>query len=155
MLYLLYFAPGVILGIALTRLFPHIFFRFLFQLPGTILHELTHFVTAWLSNAKPTGFSIFPHKLADGSWQLGSVTCTNIRWYNGAIVGLAPLSIFAIFYFFIPPSIGTNFQSFIWWALIAFFAQSAFPSKPDLKIAARSTIPILLILGGSYLFLHF
>lgn len=155
MLYLLYFTPGVIFGIVLTRLFPHIFFRYLFQLPGTILHELTHFIAAFFSNAKPVGFSIIPHKLPDGGWQLGSVTCTNIRWYNGAIVGLAPLSIFSIFYIFQPVTIGANMPSFAWWTLIALFAQSAFPSKPDLKIAARSTIPILLILGGSYLFLHF
>lgn len=63
--------------------------RFLFilaMLPGTFLHELLHFLVGAIMNARPSSFSIIPNRV-----KLGSVTFTNIRWYNAVPAALAPL----------------------------------------------------------------
>ena len=58
----------------------------LVMLPGTFLHELLHFVVGALMNARPSSFSIIPNRT-----KLGSVTFTNITWYNAIPAALAPL----------------------------------------------------------------
>jgi hypothetical protein len=62
-------------------------------LPGTIAHELLHFLAGWVSGAKPTSLSIIPRIKTDGGWVLGSVVFTNLRWWNSPLVGLAPLAL--------------------------------------------------------------
>src|ERR1700693_3155144 len=55
----------------------------LLSLPGTIAHELAHYVVGSLLLAKPMGFSIWP--TAQGhTWKLGSVSFANIGLLNGA-----------------------------------------------------------------------
>src|SRR6266568_7257714 len=67
----------------------------LLSLPGTIAHELTHFVVGLLLLAKPRGFSIWP--TAEGStWRLGAVSFGNIGLLNGGFVALAPLLLLPI-----------------------------------------------------------
>ena len=43
------------------------------SLPGTIAHELTHFIVGALLLAKPHGFSVWP-KAVGRSWRLGAVS---------------------------------------------------------------------------------
>ena len=62
-------------------------------LPGTIAHELLHFLAGWVTGAKPISLSIIPRPKADGGWVLGSVVFTNLRWWNSPLVGLAPLAL--------------------------------------------------------------
>jgi hypothetical protein len=47
------------------------------SLPGTIAHELAHFVVGMLLLAKPRGGSIWPKAHGD-TWRLGSVSFGNI-----------------------------------------------------------------------------
>jgi hypothetical protein len=56
------------------------------MLPGTCLHELCHLFLGVLTNAKPNSFSIIPNRM-----KLGSVSFTNITWYNAIPTALAPL----------------------------------------------------------------
>jgi hypothetical protein len=56
------------------------------MLPGTFLHELSHLIFGILTNAKPNSFSIIPNRM-----KLGSVSFTNITWYNAIPTALAPL----------------------------------------------------------------
>ena len=67
----------------------------LLSLPGTIAHELTHFVVGLLLLAKPRGFSIWPTPQGH-TWRLGSVSFGNIGLLNGAFVALAPLLLLPI-----------------------------------------------------------
>ncbi len=62
-------------------------------LPGTIAHELLHFLAGWVTGAKPTSLSIIPRLKTGGGWVLGSVVFTNLRWWNSPLVGLAPLAL--------------------------------------------------------------
>lgn len=60
-------------------------------LPGTLAHELAHFVAALLLKGRPRTISLVPRKQKDGSLTLGAVTFEP-RWWNGAFIALAPLA---------------------------------------------------------------
>src|SRR6476660_1899974 len=72
-----------------VRRMPRVFS--LLSLPGTLAHELLHFLLGTLTLARPVKFSLLPKFHRDGSATLGSVTFTNIRWYNALWVGMAPM----------------------------------------------------------------
>lgn len=149
-------APGVLLAIASRALFPHIFFQILFRLPGTLAHELCHFVCALLSNAQPANLTIIPHKATDGNWTLGSVSCNNIRWYNGFLVGLAPLLLFGVLYISMPKKLELSASLAAYWLLTAALLPSAFPSRTDLKVTAISLVPVFIVALLALLFFwHF
>jgi hypothetical protein len=75
-----------------------IFFKILLLLPGTILHELLHFIVGLIFNGKPVGFSLLPKKTPHG-YILGSVSFRNITFYNATPIALAPvLGVIPIFY---------------------------------------------------------
>ena len=61
--------------------------------PGTIAHELLHFMAGWLTCAKPVSLSLLPRRKLAGGWVLGSVTFARLRWWNSVPVGLAPLAL--------------------------------------------------------------
>ena len=63
----------------------------LISLPGTVGHELLHFLVGTLTLAKPVKVSLIPKFHRDGSATLGFVMFSNIRWYNALWVGFAPL----------------------------------------------------------------
>jgi len=63
----------------------------LISLPGTLAHELLHFLLGTLTLARPVKVSLLPKFHRDGSATLGSVTFTHIRWYNALWVGMAPM----------------------------------------------------------------
>jgi len=65
---------------------------FIFSAAGTLCHELAHFSVGLLLNAEPIGFSILPRR-SGRTWELGSVTFANLRWYNAAPAALAPFLI--------------------------------------------------------------
>lgn len=61
--------------------------------PGTLAHELLHFLAGWLTGAKPVSLSVIPRRKPEGGWILGSVAFTRLRWWNSVPVGLAPLAL--------------------------------------------------------------
>jgi hypothetical protein len=61
---------------------------------GVVLHEATHAICGFIFTARPVKVSLIPTKNLDGGWTLGSVTCTNLRWYNAFPVAMAPLLLF-------------------------------------------------------------
>jgi hypothetical protein len=61
--------------------------------PGTVAHELLHFLAGWITGAKPVSLSVIPHRTHEGGWVLGSVAFANLRWWNSALVGLAPMAL--------------------------------------------------------------
>ena len=61
--------------------------------PGTVAHELLHFVAGLLMGAKPVSMSVIPRRKPEGGWVLGSVMFARLRWWNSVPVGLAPLAL--------------------------------------------------------------
>jgi hypothetical protein len=117
----------------------------LLSLPGTIAHELTHFVVGLLLHAKPHGFSIWPRPRGNG-WTLGSVSFRNIGLLNGAFVALAPLLLLPIAWLgliqvLVPLWIEAQWG---WWLLAGYLAATALfaalPSFQDIKLGGRSLL---------------
>ncbi|WP_243656603.1 hypothetical protein [Paucimonas lemoignei] len=115
---------------------------FLFYLSGTLLHELAHFLAGALTNARPAAFSVWPRRDGSNRWILGSVSFKNIRWYNAAFVGLAPITALAV-----PPflaiarlryGVAYSWLDILIAVLIAPIYLSALPSREDMLIALRS-----------------
>jgi hypothetical protein len=120
-------------------------------LPGTFAHEACHWLVGRLLNGQPVRFTLMP-KRSGRAFVLGSVSFSNIRWYNAFFVGLAPLLLVptAVLLFrwrlapapaFRWPEAGLSF-------LVATLLFGAMPSGPDLRMAARSPVGWLLLAGG-------
>jgi hypothetical protein len=119
------------------------------SLPGTIAHELTHFIVGFVLNAKPHGFSIWPRPRGN-SWTLGSVSFRNIGLFNGAFVALAPLLLLPIAWLCLTHVLAPlwNEGQWGWWLLAGYLAATALfaalPSFQDIKIGG----PSLLLYGA-------
>lgn len=116
-------------------------------LPATILHELTHFIISLLTGGKPKGFSIIPKKNTDGSYTMGSVTSYNVTWWNGFLIGLAPLLLIPISYFYLKYYI-IEIKDFKLLAInlfiIASMLEGSIPSSVDLKLSFQKSYIVLL-----------
>ena len=60
-------------------------------LPGVILHETSHYVTARLLRVRTGRFSLLPRPLSNGRLQLGFVETAETDWVRDALIGVAPL----------------------------------------------------------------
>ncbi len=147
---LLYLAPSIGLAIVIRILAGSHPIFFLFTVAGTICHELAHFLVGFLTGAKPTSLSVIPRRTGR-SWELGSVTLSRVRWYNAAPAALAPFLILLI-----PVAVAwwrtRSAWHFEWLDVAIAFALapqflSAWPSRVDWRIAARSW-PYLFIIAG-------
>jgi len=146
---LLYLVPSLALAFLIwmvTSLHP---LFFVFSAVGTLCHELAHFSVGLLLGADPTGFSIIPRRQGR-TWELGSVTFANLRWYNAAPAALAPLLVLLV-----PLAVA-------WWrtrgtwsfgpadlALTLLLAPqflSFWPSPVDWRLAARSWPWLVIIM---------
>ncbi len=118
--------------------------------PGTLSHELAHWTAGTLCGARPTGLRLWPQR-SGNDLVLGKVGFANLRWYNGAFVGLAPLSLLAAAAVLVEwrarfaPGFGTTGAA--WAYLIACLVYSSIPSKQDLRIMAIS-LPLLIGMIG-------
>ncbi len=61
--------------------------------PGTVAHELLHYVAGLLAGAQPVALNLLPRRKLEGGWILGSVAFARLRWWNAVPVGLAPLAL--------------------------------------------------------------
>ncbi|WP_075796046.1 hypothetical protein [Massilia putida] len=126
---------------------------FLFSAAGTFCHELAHFAVGLLLGAEPIGFTIIPRRNGR-TWELGSVSFANLRWYNAAPAALAPFLVLLV-----PLTVA-------WWRtrtawqfgpadlamtlLLAPQFLAFWPSPVDWKLALRSW-PYLLIIAAAAL----
>jgi hypothetical protein len=123
----------------------------LLALPGTVCHELCHWVVGKLLNGRPVHFTVIPRREGRG-FILGSVVLANLRWYNAFFIGLAPLLMLPVAYGLFLWRLGA--KPTIGWpeaAMVFFLANLVFgaiPSWQDLRITARSPIGWLLLAGG-------
>jgi hypothetical protein len=146
---LLYLLPGIGGAVLIKFYVRNAVLSALINLPGTLVHEICHLVAALLFNGKPSRFSIIPKKEADGSLTLGHVTINNLRWYNGVLIGMAPLVISLTMLLLAPNhwSIGRlGLRDYLFWMVAALLLPSSIPSKVDFKVAATSLVPVALLL---------
>lgn len=130
-------------------------------LPGTILHELSHFFMAMIVGARTGKVEVLPEFLSaeDDSVALGSVQTQKLNILQGVLVGLAPLLTGLITLFLLSQQIYAsynlgNYSSLALFAFLFFVvANSFFPSKSDLTHAIPAAITlivlaVLLLLSG-------
>jgi hypothetical protein len=123
------------------------FIGIVFNLMGTFLHELAHFVVALILNGRPVGFSLLPKRYGTG-WILGSVEVSNARWYNALPIAMAPLSLFLGAYFldvwynsmFI---VKTLWRDLTYLMVLVILVENAIPSIQDFKVAFSNIFGVL------------
>lgn len=148
----LIFILGSVYLIVTLRSIAHknIFTASLYNIVGTLFHELSHYIVAIIFNAKPVSFSIIPRRRGD-DWILGSVTCRNLDWYNSFPVSLAPLMLVPASYLLYSGSLSLtgveNIDFFIRTFISVILLYSAIPSAQDLKVAISEPVGVL-IYGG-------
>ena len=109
--------------------------------PGTVFHELSHWTAGVLFGGRPKGLRLWPRR-SGTQVILGSVECTNLRWYNGVFIGLAPLALLPVALALMTWSIDVAPEpraSEAGWAyLVACMTYASIPSRQDLRIVAIS-----------------
>ena len=142
-----YQVPSILLGMILHRTIASAYIRAFLFLPGTIVHEGTHWIAAFLLNGQPASFSIWPRRLENGNWLLGTVSIKNLTWYNGIFIGLAPLVSFVFLLLLAPQYSHWSFsQRDIWyWVCSSPILLFCLPSWPDLKVVAKSLLPVIFL----------
>lgn len=145
--------PGFIASAVLVIIF-YVFLRSvrdslwrvaLLSLPGTLAHELAHFLVGLILRARPHGFSIWPRPDGRG-WRLGSVSFGNIGLLNGAWVALAPLLLLPIAWLCLVDILLPLWADALWgWWLLAGYLTAtlvfaALPSFQDIALGGRSLL---------------
>ncbi len=109
-------------------------------LPGTVGHELLHFLVGTLTLARPVRVSLFPKFHRDGSATLGFVMFSNIRWYNALWVGFAPLlalpAALWLVYCRSAQIAPLSWRELAWSYVAASLTVSCLPSKADVAIVS-------------------
>lgn len=120
----------------------------IFNLPGTIAHELAHIAVGFVTNAHPASISLMPKKKKDGLY-LGTASFRNLRYYNALLVTIAPLLLaplawwvfrhFVVPLRFTPVCIGSLY-------LCGNLVLACVPSTTDWKTGWRYSWPTLLLI---------
>jgi hypothetical protein len=140
---------GLMVLLRLGRQFGAVFLLITF--PITLAHELTHLVLGFLTGGQPSGLRIFPRRSARG-YILGSVTCNNVRWYNGLFIGFAPLLLlplaFAVLVWRVRLQPQPTLTEAAWALAIAGLAFASLPSWQDIRVALTSSWLLVAVLAG-------
>lgn len=134
--------------------YSNIYTSALVNIPGTLLHETSHFLVGLFLNAHPTRFDLFPKK--EGNvYVMGSVGFRNITFYNALPSALAPLLLLIIGYlfnvwFFV--NVEVTYLNYILYVLLqTIIIENAVPSSTDFKVAFSHPLG-LLIYGALFVF---
>lgn len=124
----------------------------LITFPGTLAHELSHWILAKLFLARPRLPLLLPKRNGD-QWTMGSVEFVPKIW-NVIPVGLAPLLLLPIGFWFIlnvmHPATGVLYVAWGWVSGNMLFA--SIPSSQDWKIAMPALAVVVLLVAGYYFF---
>lgn len=116
-----------------------------FALPGTLAHELAHYLVALVLAARPRLPDLRPQRTATG-WRLGSVAFA-APWWRAGPIALAPLALAPLALEWtrrlVAPASGGAFLLQAW--IAATLLAAALPSRADLRIAA----PTLALLAAA------
>ncbi|HIJ80409.1 MAG TPA: hypothetical protein HPP76_01715 [Desulfuromonadales bacterium] len=122
------------------------FMLVLSNLPVTIMHEMAHFTVALLLGAKPTGFSIWPHREGN-RWQLGSVSA-RVNFISAAPMALAPLLwlVAGLFLLLQKDTIAQDSLKILAGVYLGVYLciAASIPSRQDIKVALSHPMSLLL-----------
>jgi len=134
--------------------YSNIYLSALVNIPGTFLHEMSHFLVGLFLNAYPTRFDLFPKK-RDGFYVMGSVGFRNIQFYNAVPASLAPLLLLIVGYYFnnwFFSNVKINYLNYISYVLLqTIIIENAVPSSTDFKVAFSYPLSVLLY-GALFVF---
>lgn len=68
-----------------------LWFFWVIFVPGTFLHEASHWVTAHMLGVRTGGFSVWPKASANGQLQMGAVQIEIVDPFRHSLIGIAPL----------------------------------------------------------------
>jgi hypothetical protein len=125
-------------------------------LPGTLIHEISHFLVAALTGARTGKIEIFPEYLEDSNEKsthvaLGSVQTQKLNPIRGFLVGIAPFITGMALLIWLAALLQTSYSEGNSWLFILegylFFtiANSFFPSWTDIKQALPFVIISLVV----------
>lgn len=138
-------AVSVILALLLlTRRLGVIYFVTAF--PVTLAHELMHLLLGFVTHGQPCGFRVWPRRSANG-YVLGSVSCRNVRWYNGLFIGFAPVLLLpcalALLIWRLHAAPEVTAAEAAWAYAVACLTYASLPSWQDIRVAlAASWLPL-------------
>jgi len=134
--------------------YSNIYLSALVNIPGTLLHETSHFVTGLFLNAYPTRFDLWPKK-RDGVYVMGSVGFRNMQFYNALPSALAPLLLLVVGYYFNRwyfKNVDISYLNYIFYVFLqTIIIENAVPSSQDFKVAFSYPIGILMY-GAIFVF---
>ena len=119
--------------------------------PGTVMHELMHYVVALVTFAQPSSFSVIP-VIGDDEIVLGSVDCDNLTWFNRLPIALAPIlglgvALLALGAFTFTFTVSGVITAWI----IASVVAGSWPSSQDFRVGFGSPIGVAAWAGVIYL----
>lgn len=122
----------------------------IFAMPGTIAHELSHWIVALLLGARPSFPNLIPEKSAHG-WTLGSVS-SSPNFITRIPIALAPFSLLPIGIWYAIAFLGemSDWGYLHLWVAGTLIAASL-PSRQDWKVA----LPSIALLGFVYWLLFY
>lgn len=120
------------------------------SLPGTILHELSHWVVAFVLGCKPSFPNIIPKKMGD-YWILGSVTFVP-GMISGGLAALAPMYLMWGFAYWWHKDVSllSSVPEWVQGMLTGLLLYSGLPSSTDLAVALRYPVGTALLGIGLY-----
>ncbi len=142
---LLWHATGLILVTLLITInrfarSRHIILVCLTQLPGVVLHELSHLAAGLIFRASPYDFNLLPERSSKG-WILGSVKFGRVTAFNAVPIALAPLGLVPLAYYvylqwfgWFSPTLPNTLELY---ALIFVLIYNSLPSRQDMRIACN------------------
>ena len=136
---------------------PGVLFYSIIFLPGTIIHELSHWIVAEILQVKTGDITIFPDSQTDQSNQrLGSVATVRTDPFRGFLIGLAPfitgIGILAI----LGRLLQLGWGNYAWWQLaliiygIMVISNSMMISKEDRRTWPFIIVTLILLLIVMY-----
>ncbi len=125
-----------------------LFMSALINIPGTLLHELMHFIVGLVLNAKPRNFTIIPRRGEGGDYVMGSVGFTNVTFYNAVPASMAPLLLLPIGFYvnrYVLPMMTPTFTNYVLYVLLqTIIIENAMPSAADFKVARMYFLGIVM-----------
>jgi hypothetical protein len=123
--------------------------------PGTLAHELMHFLMAAILFASPSFPNMLPRR-SGNTWTMGSVAFVP-SLVNAIPIALAPLALLPLGLFLalsvMHPSTGWSYMAFGW--IVGNMLFACLPSRQDWKIAGPSLVLVLLLAILLYFLLPF
>ncbi len=148
-----------------------LYVHFLVFLPGTLLHELSHWLLAQVLGVRTGRLELGPKVVHGGVVQMGAVTYQRSDAVRESLVGLAPLltgSIVVVlltyrrFGLVVPPVLGLEGlwgllrsiwqapDAWIWLYLLLSISNTMLPSESDRRSWGTLGLYVLLIVGALY-----